>query len=90
MGIFLNDSCCRNALFPFTHTRHTADIRIGILTIKEKWELLGEKVVIKNEDAIAHDQLTVMANIIPTRENYKDIILAAKENKPLLPSNEIK
>ena len=28
----------RNALLPFTFTRPVADIRIGILTIREKWE----------------------------------------------------
>ena len=32
----------RNSLLPFTYTRAIADIRVGILTIKEKWErLLG-------------------------------------------------
>ncbi len=29
---------CREQLLPFTLTRHTADIRIGMLTIREKWE----------------------------------------------------
>ena len=28
----------RNALLPFTFTRPVADIRVGILTIREKWE----------------------------------------------------
>ena len=27
------------ALLPFTYTRPVADIRIGILTIREKWEI---------------------------------------------------
>jgi UDP-N-acetylglucosamine diphosphorylase/glucosamine-1-phosphate N-acetyltransferase len=29
---------CREHLLPFTLTRHTADIRVGMNTIKEKWE----------------------------------------------------
>jgi UDP-N-acetylglucosamine diphosphorylase / glucose-1-phosphate thymidylyltransferase / UDP-N-acetylgalactosamine diphosphorylase / glucosamine-1-phosphate N-acetyltransferase / galactosamine-1-phosphate N-acetyltransferase len=29
---------CREQLFPFTLTRHTADIRMGMLTIRGKWE----------------------------------------------------
>ena len=33
------ESHCREQLLPFTLTRHTADIRIGMFTIKEKWEL---------------------------------------------------
>jgi UDP-N-acetylglucosamine diphosphorylase / glucose-1-phosphate thymidylyltransferase / UDP-N-acetylgalactosamine diphosphorylase / glucosamine-1-phosphate N-acetyltransferase / galactosamine-1-phosphate N-acetyltransferase len=30
---------CRENLFPFTLTRHTADIRTGIFTIREKWKM---------------------------------------------------
>ena len=38
MNYILFDSDVRNALLPFTYTRPVADIRIGILTIREKWE----------------------------------------------------
>ena len=46
MKIVLDDIIeCREDLFPFTLTRSAADIRIGILTIREKWEtLLGKKI----------------------------------------------
>lgn len=37
MNVILFDDCRLN-LLPFTYTRPVADIRIGILTIKEKWE----------------------------------------------------
>jgi hypothetical protein len=43
MKIFLDESQCKEKLAPFTLTRHTADIRIGILTIREKWEMLLSK-----------------------------------------------
>ena len=38
MNYILFDSDVRTALLPFTYTRPVADIRIGILTIREKWE----------------------------------------------------
>lgn len=38
MNYVLFDGTVRNALLPFTFTRPVADIRIGILTIREKWE----------------------------------------------------
>jgi len=38
MNYILFDGPSRNNLLPFTFTRPVADIRIGILTIREKWE----------------------------------------------------
>jgi len=38
MNYILFDGPVREALLPFTFTRPVADIRIGILTIREKWE----------------------------------------------------
>tara|TARA_B110001450_G_scaffold90102_1_gene85621 strand:+ start:2275 stop:3450 length:1176 start_codon:yes stop_codon:yes gene_type:complete len=38
MNYILFDGDVRNSLLPFTYTRPVADIRIGILTIREKWE----------------------------------------------------
>jgi len=38
MNYILFDGEVRDALLPFTYTRPVADIRIGILTIREKWE----------------------------------------------------
>ena len=38
MNYILFDGPARKALLPFTFTRPVADIRIGILTIREKWE----------------------------------------------------
>jgi UDP-N-acetylglucosamine diphosphorylase/glucosamine-1-phosphate N-acetyltransferase len=38
MNYILFDGPVRKALLPFTFTRPVADIRIGILTIREKWE----------------------------------------------------
>lgn len=38
MNYILFDGPFRNNLLPFTYTRPVADIRVGILTIREKWE----------------------------------------------------
>ncbi len=38
MNYILFDGPSRNKLLPFTYTRPVADIRVGILTIREKWE----------------------------------------------------
>ncbi len=43
MNYILFDDAARPRLLPFTHTRPVADIRCGILTMRERWErLLGE------------------------------------------------
>lgn len=40
MNYILFDDATRNELLPFTHTRPVADIRCGILTMRERWERL--------------------------------------------------
>ena len=51
MNYILFDGNVRNQLLPFTFTRPVADIRIGILTIREKWEmLLGSTTTTITED----------------------------------------
>src|SRR5208282_5012353 len=35
----LFDDASRDRLLPFTHTRPVADIRCGILTMRDRWEL---------------------------------------------------
>ncbi|HEY9177411.1 MAG TPA: putative sugar nucleotidyl transferase [Flavipsychrobacter sp.] len=38
MNIILFDDSSRYSLLPFTHTRPIADIRCGIMTMRERWE----------------------------------------------------
>ena len=74
MKIILDDIICKEDLFPFTLTRSTADIRIGILTIREKWEiLLGKKVETLSENKKAETENTrlIAANIIPSLKWFK-------------------
>lgn len=54
MNYILFDGPSRNALLPFTYTRPVADIRIGILTIREKWEkFLGYTTTTITEDYLS-------------------------------------
>ncbi|MBC7826244.1 MAG: glucose-1-phosphate thymidylyltransferase [Chitinophagaceae bacterium] len=68
--IILNDKDVKDDLFPFGLIRHVADIRIGILTIREKWErLLKRPVSLGSEDISASGStLVVAANIIPSHD----------------------
>ncbi|NVK50028.1 MAG: glucose-1-phosphate thymidylyltransferase, partial [Cyclobacteriaceae bacterium] len=43
--LLFDDPSIRGALLPFTFTRPIAAIRIGILTIAEKWEKISGKEV---------------------------------------------
>ena len=80
MKIILDDIVCKEDLYPFTLTRSVADIRVGILTIREKWEfLLGKKIntiseVLQNE--INEGEL-IPANILPSHKFLKSL----KHNK---------
>ena len=54
MNYILFDGTVRKALLPFTFTRPVADIRIGILTIREKWEkYLGSTITTITEDYLS-------------------------------------
>jgi len=69
-----------NDLTPFTKTRSISDIRIGIFTIREKWEMLlsdNADIVSSNE---SDDLIQINAAVIPTKNNYLQIIEAAKGN----------
>lgn len=72
MEIVLFDNGLGKDLFPFALTRHVADIRIGILTIREKWEALLKRQV-RIEDHLQPSQLnvkTIPANLVPNYEFF--------------------
>lgn len=49
--VFTEEFCQPENLYPFTRTRQIQDIRVGILTIREKWEnILGLPSFDKKED----------------------------------------
>ncbi len=80
--IFTEEYCNPKNLHPFTLTRHIQDIRVGILTIRQKWErllklssfdkweghYLDDEKSIKIDKHIGKDiYLMVHANVLPTK-----------------------
>ncbi|MEO8517497.1 MAG: GlmU family protein [Flavobacterium sp.] len=54
MNYILFDGPARNALLPFTFTKPVADILIGIMTIRQKWEMyLGSTTTILTEEYLS-------------------------------------
>lgn len=77
MSIILFDSRERAGLLPLTFTRPIADLRIGILTIREKWEmyldahsstLTVDYLAKKHPAKIEEDNLLINASVCPTQE----------------------
>jgi len=83
MNYILFDGDVREALLPFTFTRPVADIRIGILTIREKWEtylryttttLTEEYLSAKFPMVEVENNVMINASYLPNRE-LVDLIL---------------
>ena len=71
MNYILFDGTVRNALLPFTFTRPVADIRVGILTIREKWEKhLGETSRIDQKVVRISENLRNPTNLRSGRKNH--------------------
>ncbi len=85
--IVLTEYFNKEHLFPFTHTRHTADIFIGAMTIRKKWELLTGDVITTDDN---EDGVLIPANIIPTLENFKEIIEKSSGQVEVKSSEKIK
>jgi UDP-N-acetylglucosamine diphosphorylase/glucosamine-1-phosphate N-acetyltransferase len=79
-----------SGLFPFTYTRPVAEIRCGILTLREKWELwLGDKAT-HDTRAYLQDKygsskkntLRIGGNVLPNEQLVKRI-MGLRENDSL-------
>ena len=77
MNYILFDGSARNQLLPFTFTRPVADLRIGILSIREKWEKMLESTTSTvTEDYLAEkwpmveleENIMINASFLPTSE----------------------
>ena len=67
MKIIFDDTAIKESLWPLTATRNAADIRVGILTIREKWELLL---------SVFHGRITevtVDTGIVPSKKSLLSI-----------------
>lgn len=97
MNYILFDGTVRNALLPFTYTRPVADIRIGILTIREKWEKrLGATITTLTEAYLEekYPMVELEANIMLNASflpNDKVIALVKnlKENEVIVKGDEL-
>ena len=55
MNYILFDGQYRDALLPLTYTRPVSEIRLGIFTIREKWEMFtGTTITNLTEDYLSH------------------------------------
>ncbi|MEP7259139.1 MAG: putative sugar nucleotidyl transferase, partial [Flavitalea sp.] len=74
--LFLTDKEVKENLFPFTLTRSAADIRVGILTIRGKWEaLLSKKIKLtEEENDIPTNSFILASNIIPSRRFVQSLM----------------
>lgn len=91
MALVLFDPANRNSLFPLTHTRAVADLRIGILCIKERWQYWSAEEVLVATDAYLQQlypaipqarHLWVDATVLPD-EALRNKIAALAENEAL-------
>jgi UDP-N-acetylglucosamine diphosphorylase/glucosamine-1-phosphate N-acetyltransferase len=83
MNYILFDGDSRTNLLPFTYTRPVADIRIGILTIREKWEhYLGTTTTTVTEDYLSEkfpmveleENIMINASFLPNDELVETIM----------------
>lgn len=97
MNYILFDGNVRTQLLPFTYTRPVADIRIGILTIREKWEhLLGSATSTITEEYLSEkwpmveldENILLNAAYLPSY-NLVEMIKGMKANQALFDQDEV-
>ena len=97
MNYILFDGAIRNKLLPFTYTRPVADIRLGILTIREKWEKhLGFTTSTLTEDYLSEKypmvemehNIMINASFLPNAELVA-IIKSLEEDQAIFFKDEI-
>ena len=97
MNYILFDGAHRDSLLPFTYTRPVADIRVGILTIREKWEnYLGSTTTTVTEEYLEEkypmvemeNNIMINASFLPTEKMVAQI-KKLKENEAVFKGEEI-
>jgi UDP-N-acetylglucosamine diphosphorylase / glucose-1-phosphate thymidylyltransferase / UDP-N-acetylgalactosamine diphosphorylase / glucosamine-1-phosphate N-acetyltransferase / galactosamine-1-phosphate N-acetyltransferase len=81
MKIVLNDTANKESLYPFGIIKPIADIRIGILTIREKWEKITGAGVFESaefsfdsgNDKNEKPYLLIDSNVIPTKSWWQRV-----------------
>ena len=97
MNYILFDDSSRYALLPFTHTKPVADIRCGILTLRERWEkLLATTTCSLTEPYLQpvfpfigkEENVYINGSVFATENLVREIALL-KENEKLVNGNLI-
>jgi UDP-N-acetylglucosamine diphosphorylase/glucosamine-1-phosphate N-acetyltransferase len=97
MNYILFDGPFRNNLLPFTFTRPVADIRVGILTIREKWEsYLGSVITTVTEDYLAEkfpmvempQNIMINASYLPNAE-LVEMIKSLESNQAIFHNEQV-
>ncbi|MCP4884057.1 MAG: glucose-1-phosphate thymidylyltransferase [Flavobacteriales bacterium] len=97
MNYILFDGEYRDNLLPLTYTKPVADLRIGILTIREKWEkYLGFTTTTVTEDYLAgkfpmvemEENVMINASILPN-EGLVELIKAINPNEAIFKKDEL-
>lgn len=97
MNYILFDGPSRNNLLPFTYTRPVADIRVGILSIREKWETyLRFTTTTVTEDYLSdkypmvemEQNVMINASYLPNYEVI-ELIKGLKENQAIFKDEDV-
>lgn len=97
MNYILFDGPVRNQLLPFTFTRPVADIRVGILTIREKWEqYLKTTTTTVTEDYLSdkypmvemEENIMLNAAYLPNPELI-DLVTSLKQNQAIFKDEDV-
>ncbi len=97
MNYILFDGPVRDALLPFTFTRPVADIRIGILTIREKWEqYLNSTTTTVTEDYLSEkypmvemeENVLINSSFLPNKDLVR-LVRSLKRNEAIFKGEEV-
>ncbi|WP_400079668.1 GlmU family protein [Winogradskyella sp. R77965] len=97
MNYILFDGPYRNNLLPFTYTRPVADIRVGILTIRQKWEsFLEYTTTTVTEDYLSdkfpmvemEDNIMINASFLPNME-VVEVVKNLSHNQALFKGEDV-
>ena len=97
MNYILFDGPVRNALLPFTFTRPVADILIGIMTIRQKWEMrLGSTITTITEDYLSvkfpmvemEENVMINAAYLPN-DTLVEMVSDLKENQVIFKGDDV-
>ena len=97
MNYILFDGTVRTALLPLTYTKPVAELRIGILTIREKWEkhleftttTLTEDYLEEKYPMVEMEQnVMINASFLPTPK-LVELIQNLKENQAIFQNEEV-